>query len=416
MKILHTADWHLGAKLGTYDRLEEQTEVLAEIVRIADQEQVDLVLIAGDLFDTFNPGSAAEDLLYRTLVSLTNRGQRAVIAIAGNHDSPEKVVTTVHMARSLGILLVGAPNVVPDQINVPGHVTTAKVSQGFVELDFQGLNHPVRILTTPYANDKRMMTFLGREEDENQTTIEDLLRSHWAGLAADHCDQHGVNLLVAHQFMTRRGGHQYAEPEGERKVLHVGGTLGLHTDIIPEGIQYVALGHLHNKIEVQTSPMPVVYSSSPLAYSFSEAGQTKFVSIIEVEPGTPADVRFVPLSAGKRLMRQTFLSAAEAVEWLTANQDCLVEVSIKTKESLTAAEVSLIKRAHPGIIGQPIPIAEDEVDGSDNHLRLNRILAESGLDIGALFRDYYKSVNQQEPNPELLALFDELVAQDEDQA
>ena len=91
MKILHTADWHLGKRLDRFSRLEEQVEVLGEIVKIADENAVDLVLIAGDLFDSFNPSIEATELFYKTLKQLTNNGKRPVIAIAGTHDASDRI-------------------------------------------------------------------------------------------------------------------------------------------------------------------------------------------------------------------------------------------------------------------------------------------------------------------------------------
>ena len=91
MKILHTADWHLGKKLDRFSRIEEQIDLMNEIVEIAESENVDLVLIAGDLFDTFHPPTEAVDLFYKTLKRLSKNGKRPVIAIAGNHDSPSLI-------------------------------------------------------------------------------------------------------------------------------------------------------------------------------------------------------------------------------------------------------------------------------------------------------------------------------------
>src|SRR6218665_3728006 len=114
MKILHTADWHLGKKLDYYSRLEEQHAVLNEICTIADAENVDLVLVAGDLYDTFNPPVEAVELLYRTLKRLTNNGKRPVIAIAGNHDSPDRIEAPVALAGVFVFFFVGYPHFQPD--------------------------------------------------------------------------------------------------------------------------------------------------------------------------------------------------------------------------------------------------------------------------------------------------------------
>src|SRR6476660_3431294 len=91
MRLLHTADWHLGKKLERFSRLEEQKLALEEIIQIADEQEVDAILIAGDLFDNYNPASEAVELFYKTLKRLSKNGKRAVIAIAGNHDSPDRI-------------------------------------------------------------------------------------------------------------------------------------------------------------------------------------------------------------------------------------------------------------------------------------------------------------------------------------
>ena len=122
MKILHTADWHLGKRLDNFNRLEEQILVLNEICQIADDQAVDAVIIAGDLFDTFNPPVEAIDLLYKTLKKLTNRGKRPVIAIAGNHDSPSRIDSPDPLARECGIIFMGLPNT---------KVQTLQLDEGF---------------------------------------------------------------------------------------------------------------------------------------------------------------------------------------------------------------------------------------------------------------------------------------------
>ncbi|MCB0293286.1 MAG: exonuclease subunit SbcD, partial [Calditrichaeota bacterium] len=99
MKILHTADWHLGKRLERFSRLEEQREVLEEICGIAEQEAVDAVIIAGDIYDTFNPASEAVELFYKTVKRLADEGRRAVVAIAGNHDSPDRFAAPEPLAR-----------------------------------------------------------------------------------------------------------------------------------------------------------------------------------------------------------------------------------------------------------------------------------------------------------------------------
>src|SRR5690606_14135224 len=107
MRILHTADWHLGKRLDNFSRLDEQILVMDEIVEKADKYQVDVVIVAGDLFDAFNPSTEAIELFYRTLKRLTKGGARPVIAISGNHDSPSLIDAPDPLARECGIILIG---------------------------------------------------------------------------------------------------------------------------------------------------------------------------------------------------------------------------------------------------------------------------------------------------------------------
>ena len=134
MRILHTSDWHLGKRLDDFSRLEEQRAVLQEIREVADREEVDVVLVAGDLFDTFNPPTEAVELLYKTLKGLTNDGRRPVIAIAGNHDSPDRIESPDPLARECGIIFTGYPHSIVPPFALDSGLKVLRSDEGFVEL------------------------------------------------------------------------------------------------------------------------------------------------------------------------------------------------------------------------------------------------------------------------------------------
>ncbi|MFY9150770.1 MAG: exonuclease subunit SbcD, partial [Prolixibacteraceae bacterium] len=192
MKILHTSDWHLGKRLEDFPRMEEQQAVLKEICEIADREQVDAILIAGDLFDTFNPPTEAVELFYRTLKQLACDGKRAVIAIAGNHDSPDRIEAPDPLARECGIIFAGYPNSEIPLFKLESGLKVLKSNQGFVELKLPGTDVPLRILLTPYANEFRLKTYLGHEETEEELRL--VLQEKWQELANEYCDTKGVNV------------------------------------------------------------------------------------------------------------------------------------------------------------------------------------------------------------------------------
>uniref|UniRef100_UPI003F7252FC metallophosphoesterase family protein n=1 Tax=Dyadobacter sp. TaxID=1914288 RepID=UPI003F7252FC len=243
MKILHTADWHIGKKLDLYSRLDEQRLVLEEICEIAEREQVDAVVIAGDLFDNFNPSSEATELLYSTLHRLSANGARAVIAIAGNHDSPERIQVPDALAKVCGILFVGFPNTEVKPFCTQGKVDVIRTARGFIEINLPNCDFPLRILHTPYANEQRLKTFLGVEDSEELLRLH--LQEHWQMLADEYLDEKGFNLLATHLFVMKKGEPVPEEPEEERPILHIGGAQAIYTENFPENVHYIALGHLH---------------------------------------------------------------------------------------------------------------------------------------------------------------------------
>ncbi|HTO15192.1 MAG TPA: exonuclease SbcCD subunit D [Edaphocola sp.] len=401
MKILHTADWHLGKKLDNYSRLEEQRVVLEEIVQIAKDQEVDMVIVAGDLYDNFTPSNEATELLYKTLKRLANNGKVPVIAIAGNHDSPDRVNVADVLARESGIILIGSPMDVVSLFSLEDGFEIQKSGIGFIEIKLPQFDYPVRILHTAFANEVRLKEYFG---EDKQVQLQESLSQKWHTLAEQYCDVEGVNVLVTHLYMLQRGGAHLQEPEGERP-LNIGNADVVYSDAIPNAIQYAALGHLHRYQNIGTH-QPVIYSSSILPYSFSEAGQKKYVVIIDIEPGSAATFEPIEIQSGKRLERKTFNNISNALAWLQAHQDELVELTIQTDEYLKSEERKQLYQSHPGII-RMIP----EVKNLKNEQSLFNEIDLKRNDVD-LFKDYFKSKNNgQEPNQEILDLLKEIMGQ-----
>ena len=398
MKILHTADWHLGKRLDRFSRLEEQVLVMNEIVEIADEQKVEMVLIAGDLFDNFNPSVEATELFYKTLKHLSLNGKRPVIAISGNHDSPNFIDAPNPLARECGIILIGHPNAKINDFELE-HFKIANSKEGFLELQLKNQDFPIRILHTPYANEIRLKEYFGENKEEELNKI---LAENWKNLADEFCDENGVNLLMAHLYMNKKGAPILEEPEGE-KPIKIGNADLIFSDSIPGQIQYTALGHLHAFNNIGTIEKPVVYSSSPLCYSFSEAGQTKYISLIEAIPNQEVSFEKIALKNGKSLVRKTFDSVEKTVNWLMENQNSFVEITLESETFLKAEERKQIYQSHPGIVHLIPKIKNQEIfENQVQEINLNQ-------DILPLFRDYFKSKNAgQEPNEDLINLFNEI--------
>lgn len=400
MKILHTADWHLGKRLDHFSRLEEQVKVLEEIIKIADEESVDLVLIAGDLYDTFNPPVDAQDLFYKTLTRLSKNGTRPIIAIAGNHDAPSFIDAPNPLAKACGIILIGLPNAIVPCFELNNFAITQS-DKGFIEIKLQQHNFPIRILHTAYANEQRLKENLGEDKD---TELNKVLAQNWNTLAEKYCDNKGVNILMTHLYMNKKGAALLEEPEGE-KPIKIGNADMVYSESIPTAIQYTALGHLHGCNNIGTEESPVVYASAPLCYSFSEAGRTKYVCIVDLEPDLQAQYKKIAIQGGRPLHRMTFDDVSEAVSWLEANPYCLVELTLVSDTFITTADRKLIFKSHDGIIHLIPKMKNDPLnaDGPINDIDFSQ-------DMPTLFFEYFKSRNgNQEPSEEIMNLFNEIL-------
>ena len=399
MKILHTADWHLGKRLDRFSRLEEQILVMDEIVMIADEQNVDLVLIAGDLFDNFNPSVEAIELFYKTLKRLSRNGKRPVIAISGNHDSPSLIDAPDPLARECGIILIGHPKAKVTPFELAGFKISNSV-EGMIELKLNNHDFPIRILHTAFANEIRLKEYFGENKED---ALNQVLADNWKNITDEFCDENGVNILMTHLYMNKKGAALLAEPDGE-KPIKIGNADLIYSDTIPSQIQYTALGHLHACQNIGTKEKPVVYASSPLCYSFSEAGQTKYISIIEAQPHQQISYEKIALKSGKSLIRKTFDDVDKAFEWLSENQNTLVELTLESETYLKAEERKRLYNAHQGIV-YLIPKVKNQ-NFTEN--KLHEINLDQ--DIQSLFKDYFKSKNNaQEPNEELLDLFNEIL-------
>ncbi|MEB3004328.1 exonuclease subunit SbcD [Capnocytophaga sp. G2] len=403
MRILHTADWHLGKKLNQFSRMEEQCAVMDEIIKIANREHVDVVIIAGDLFDNFTPNTESIELFYRTLKRLSPNGIRPIIAISGNHDAPKLIEAPDPLARECGIILIGQPNVQVTPFETE-HFKVLRSARGFIELQIEKYNYPLRILHTSYANESRLKQDLG---EDKPLGINNLLAKNWELLAHEFCDNKGVNILTAHLFINPKNGEPLEEPEGERPI-RIGNADMIYSDAIPSEIQYTALGHLHNFKNIGSKEKPIVYSSSPLCYSFSEAGQEKYVVIVDAQPNKEVTFSKVALHSGKQLIRKTFHTVDNAISWLEKHPNTWLELTIELKEFLKAVDRKKLYNAHSGIVYLIPKLLTEESNKIHNGLTFQDINFQNVI---PLFEKYFKYKNNGiAPNKEIINLFKEILS------
>ncbi len=279
MRILHTADWHVGRRLGRHDRIAEMREALDEVARIADEERADLVLVAGDVFDRAAPPVESLSLGLSALLRLA-RG-RPVVVVAGNHDAPELFDALAPLLRDRGVHVIGR----------------IKAPDAGALLGPEDLGVPAVVAGFPFLREGRVIDFMaetGRWYGAYAQKIAAITDAYNAALV-QRAGTDLVPILVAH-FMVN--GVRVSRSERE---LHIGDAYTATAQAIPAGPQYVALGHIHAPQPVPGAPVPAAYAGSLLALDFGEAGEDKRVVVVDVEPGRLATLRSIPIHAGRPL-------------------------------------------------------------------------------------------------------------------
>lgn len=280
MKLLHTSDWHAGKVLKGVARLEEQRAVLGGIVDLARREAVDLVVVAGDLYESAVAPPDAQALVWATLLDLRATGADVVV-IAGNHDNAAQFEALRPLAAAAGITVLGRVRR-PDEGGVVELTTAA--------------GERVKVATLPFLSQRyviRAAQLMGGNAAQHAGNYADrcrlLLDGLCAGFAADT-----VNIVVAHAMV--RGGRLGG---GERDAQTIEDYY-LDPTSFPATAHYVALGHLHRTQQLPGAA-PIWYSGSPIQIDFGEGGDDKHAVIVEACAGRPAEVRPVRLDHVRRL-------------------------------------------------------------------------------------------------------------------
>jgi exonuclease SbcD len=293
VKILHTSDWHIGKVLKGQSRMDEQIAVLADIVKIAEAERPDLVIVAGDLFDTAAPNADTEKVVIRALTAL-RRQAAEVVVIAGNHDPSARLDALRPWADGVGITLRGVIGKPADHL-IAG-TTTAGEAWRLAALPFVSQRYAVR------ASEMFELSAA-----ETSATYADHVARLFAAVTESFSDgSETVNLAAAH--LTVVGG----KLGGGERDAHTIEAYSVPSTIFPGATHYVALGHLHRTQRV-LGPCPVQYCGSPLAVDFGEEENRPAVCVVEVTARSTAKVRVVPTASAValRTIRGTLAELAE---------------------------------------------------------------------------------------------------------
>ena len=290
MKILHTSDWHLGRTLYGRKRHEDFQAFLDWLLQTLQQETIEVLLVAGDVFDTTTPGNRAQSMYYRFLSEVARSRCRHVVIVAGNHDSPSFLNAPAPFLKALDVHVVGQSEAIDDEVLV-----------------LRGTeNQPELIVcAVPYLRDRDIRRVEpGESPDDKERKLLEGIRAHYAAVA-EHALQVRKHLgasvpIVATGHLFTAGG-QTVDGDGVRE-LYVGSLAHVNASIFPVTFDYVALGHLHVPQVVGGNEL-VRYSGSPLPMGFGEARQQKSVCLVTFEQATPPVVQLLDVPVFKALER-----------------------------------------------------------------------------------------------------------------
>ena len=264
MKLIHTADWHLGDNFHGYDRIAEHTHFLEWLEGVIAEEQPDALLVSGDIFDNANPSAVAEEMLYKFLANVTmnNRGIR-VILTAGNHDSGRRLQAPAQLLHNFGV-------------EVRGVVEQDDDSHPVVD----NLIIPIASLTNPEEQALVLaVPYLRTGDYENKGNVSQSVREFFRNLTKKARKQYGKHIpmvLMAHLYAA---GSEIALNEHSERLV-VGGEDCIDVKGLDQEVSYVALGHIHKAQQVGGDESMAFYAGSPVPMSFAEKNYTHSINKI----------------------------------------------------------------------------------------------------------------------------------------
>ncbi len=398
MKILCTADWHIGKKIEGFSRLEEQKIVLDEIASISERENSDVVIVAGDCFDNQSPTPEMTKLFVSALARLARGGECLVLVIAGNHDNPLFLSSSEAFASQLGVLILGYPFDVPYLEDGAWKVTHK--DKGMIEVYFKKSKKSIRFLLAPYSNAQRLKKDLGVSDTDKKAW--ELLCGEWQ----KNISSEVPNILVSHSFLLpeKKGIFDDDAPVEDSEERSIVGTLGaISLETLPDGIDYLIAGHIHKPQSLYSKRTKAFYTGSPLIYSLSESGQQK--SVLMLDLGRKFKEYLIPLEQARDIKQIRFDNFDNIKEILDREKDNYLVLIWEGDNYFTAEEHRFLRENHNYILR-----IESQPKNVKKYTAPEEIKEQSTEE---LFAEFFRSKNKnQDPPEDLLGIFRECAAEE----
>lgn len=372
LKILHTADWHLGKTVQGTSMLEDQKYILQQFLQIVDEQQPDAIIIAGDLYDRSVPPVIAVQLLDDVFEEIVKNRKIPLLAIAGNHDSTSRVDFGSNLFTESGLYVKG---------KLTKEMEPVRLEDEYGAVDFYLI---------PFADPQEVRYVFDKEDvHTNQQAMETIMEAIQPTINRSVC--------IAHAFVTKNGEQQENPDEGERP-LSIGGSECIDAQLF-EVFNYTALGHLHQAHFVAHEK--IRYSGSPLKYSVSEVNHQKGVLLIELDAEGHVAIEKIPLEPIRDLRR--IEGYMEDLLKLPASEDYVYVTLLD--EAPILAPMEKIRTVFPNAMH----IERTIIKGT---LEVAPVENKQAMDTETLFHSFYTEITGSEPNEAMTQLFQELVEEE----
>ena len=382
MRILHTADWHIGQRLYERPRLDEHRKFLEWLLKTIKCEKVELLLVSGDIFHTSLPSADATNLYYEFLHRFSRETKAYAVITAGNHDSPR------HLEAPKEFLKMGRIYVVGRAANPDDCV-----------FNFPPEEPKVSVAAVPYLSESELSHISFETEPEKAERYRKRLKKLYRQ-CVDAMPAELPKILMGHLFV------QNGKESGSERNIQIGGATAIHVDDFPCGVDYVALGHLHRPQSINGASYPVRYSGSPLPLRFNEAAYRKTVCLLEVSGvGNSPSVKEVEVRVFKELCtvegdRESVLTRAREEDWDGKY--------IQVKLTLDKPEIGIGDRVRADFSkrGGDVLSVELKVPNGNGSNCCN---GKMQLQPTEMFKEFHKDRFDEEPDEQLLQTFKELL-------
>ena len=388
MRILHTSDWHIGHRLYEQPRIEEHRQFLDWLLTTVQENAIDVLLVAGDIFDTALPSSEATDLYYQFLFRLYRETHTHVVITAGNHDSPR------HLAAPREFLRMGRIHVVGLALEPAACLVTLPSD-----------NPSVSIAAVPYLSETELSHISFETEPERAERYRERLKEFYRQ-CVESMPSEIPKILMGHLFV-----HGGRVGDSERNI-QIGGATAMQISDFPDDVTYVALGHLHRPHAISGASYPVQYAGSPLPLRFNEATYAKKVYLLDVPASGDVGVEEieVPIFKELRTVAGNFdevIQMAMSPEW----DGTYIQVQLR----LDSPEVGISDKIREMFHERGGEVLSVEVELPVQTER-PEIPIENMQQPTEIFEQFYKEKFSESPDELMMRTFDELLQIVEEQA